>query len=262
MMKISVLGATGAMGGFVVKAALREGYVVQKKVSSRDSIFNLFDDTDCIIDFSCPMATESMLRYALENKVTTPMVIGTTGLSKLHMDLMDKNAEFNQVFYSPNMSFVVSIMNMMVYSLAKLLGEEFDAEILDIHHKLKKDAPSGTALMFGKTIARSRNQDFSDFASFVRYGVIEQRRRGEIGFSVQRCGKAIGIHDVKFVGDLEEIGITHNAHSKELFAKGAVKAAYWLPKQRPGMYDMNKFTKDMIMPTMKSLYKDFFARKV
>lgn len=261
-MKISVLGATGAMGGFVVKAALQAGYIVQNKASSRDSISNLFNDTDCIIDFSCPMATESMLEYIVKHEANVPVVIGTTGLSKMHLDLMESCSRFTQVFYAPNMSFLVSIMNMMVYSLSKLLGDDFDVEILDIHHKLKKDAPSGTALMLGKTVANARKQNFADVANFVRYGIIEQRRKGEIGFAVQRCGKVIGTHEVKFMGEYEDIEITHCAHSKEIFAKGAVKAAYWIGKQRPGLYNMNDFTKDMIVPAVKALYKDFFARNV
>ncbi len=261
-MKISVLGSTGAMGGFVVKAALQDGHIVANKVSSRDNIANLFNETEAVIDFSCPIATKSMLRYVLENSERTPLVIGTTGLSTFHIDLMKKCSAFTQVFYAPNMSFLVSIINMTVYSLASLLGEDFDAEILDVHHKFKKDAPSGTALMLGKTIANARHRNFSDVANFVRYGVIEQRRKGEIGFSVQRCGNVIGTHEIKFLGEHEDIAITHVAHSKEIFAKGAVKAAQWIQKQRAGLYNMNDFTKDLIVPVVKDLYKDFFAKKL
>ncbi len=261
-MKISVLGSTGAMGRFVIKAALQAGHVVQNKVSSRDNISNLFDDANCIIDFSCPMATESMLEYIMKNEKNIPVVIGTTGLSKMHLDLMENCSKFTQIFYAPNMSVLVSIMNMMVYSLSKLLGDDFDVEIFDIHHKLKKDAPSGTALMFGKTVAKARKQNFADIANFVRYGIIEQRQKGEIGFSVQRCGKVIGTHEVKFMGEYEDVAMTHCAHSKEIFAKGAVKVAYWIGEQPPGLYNMNDFTKDMILPAVKTLYKDFFARNI
>lgn len=259
-MKISVLGASGAMGGYVIKAALRDGITVENKVSSRDSIGVLFRNTDAIIDFSCPMASEDMLAYALAHKTNVPIVIGTTGLSKLHTDMMRECSHFTQIFYAPNMSFLVAIINMAVYSFAKLLDEDFDVEISDIHHRLKKDAPSGTALMFGKTVANARNTEFSEVANFVRYGIIEQRKRGEIGFTVQRCGNVIGTHEVKFMGEKEDISIKHEAHSKEIFAKGAVKAADWVRKQKPGFYDMNDFTKDLIIPAVKTLYKDFFER--
>ncbi len=261
-MKVSVLGSTGAMGGYVIKAALQEGYTIENKVSSRDDISVLFRNTDVIIDFSCPMATESMLSYALKHKLNIPLVIGTTGLSNMHIDMMKECAYFTQVFYAPNMSFLISIMNMTIYAIAKLLGEDFDTEILDIHHKMKKDAPSGTALMFGNTIAQARKRDFMDVANFVRYGVIEQRRRGEIGFAVQRCGNVIGTHEISFMGEYENIKIKHEAHSKEIFAKGAVRASKWVIEQCPGLYSMNDFTKDLIVPVIKDLYKDFFSHKI
>ena len=260
-MRISVLGANGAMGGFVIKAALQEGFVIENKVSSRDNIENLFKNTDAIIDFSCPIATEAMLRYARNNREKIPLIIGTTGLSNMHIDLMKECAANVPVFYSPNMSFLIAILNMTVYAMAKLLNEDFDVEILDVHHKLKKDAPSGTALMLGKTIAKARDRDFSDVANFVRYGIIEQRQRGEIGFSVQRCSNVIGTHEISFMGEFENIKIEHEAHSKEIFAKGAVQAAKWIIKQSNGLYTMNDFTKDLMVPMIKSLYKDFFTRQ-
>ncbi len=259
-MKISVLGATGAMGGNVIKAALQEGFNVVSKVSSKDRIEDLFRNVDTVIDFSCPVATEAMLQYVKGSEINIPLVIGTTGLSKIHMDLMNRVSSFCRVFYAPNMSFLVAILNMAVYAFGKLLNEDFDVEILDKHHALKKDAPSGTAIMLGKSIAQARNRSFDDVANFVRYGIIPQRMRGEIGFAVQRCGKVIGSHEVSFMGEYENIKITHEAHSKDIFAKGAIKAAQWIIKQDPGIYNMNDFTKDLMVPMVKSLYKDFFAR--
>lgn len=261
-MKISVLGATGAMGGFVIKAALQEGYAIENKVSSKDDIENLFRNVDAIIDFSCPMATEAMLRYAIASNKHIPIVIGTTGLSKMHIALMKDCARCVPVFTAPNMSFLISIINMAVYAMAKLLDEDYDVEIQDIHHKLKKDAPSGTALMLGRTIAKARGRSFDEVSNFVRYGIIEQRRRGEIGFSVQRCGNVIGTHEISFMGEFENIKITHEAHSKEIFARGAVQAAKWILKQPNGLYTMNDFTKDLMVPMVKSLYKDFFSRRL
>ena len=170
-MKISVLGATGAMGGFVIKAALQEGYAVENKVSSKDNIENLFRDVDAIIDFSCPMATEAMLRYAIAHEMHIPIVTGTTGLSKMHIALMKDCARHVPVFTAPNMSFLISIINMAVYAMAKLLDEDYDVEIMDIHHKLKKDAPSGTALMLGKTIAKARGRNFDEVSDCFLFNV-------------------------------------------------------------------------------------------
>jgi 4-hydroxy-tetrahydrodipicolinate reductase len=150
---------------------------------------------------------------------------------------------------------------MVVYSLAKFLDEDFDVEIMDVHHKMKKDAPSGTAIMFGETIAKARERNFQDVANFIRYGILGIRNKGEIGFSSQRCGKVVGVHEIGFMGEYEDIKITHESHSKEVFAKGAILAAKWLVKQNNGLYSMNDLTKDKLTPVVKSIYKDFFMNK-
>ena len=258
-MKVSVLGATGAMGGLVIKAALQDGFEIANKVSSKDKISDLFLEADAVVDFSCPVATESMLSYILENKIKTPLVIGTTHLSVQCMDVMQEVAKFASVFYSPNMSFLISLVNMTVYAIAKLLDESYDVEILDIHHRLKKDAPSGTALMLGSSIAQARGQKLDDVAVFERYGIMPPRKDGDIGFSSQRCGRVVGKHIVSFVSEQETIEVKHAARSKEIFARGAVKAIRWVIKQPPGFYTMNNFTKDSIIPVVKALYNDFFS---
>jgi 4-hydroxy-tetrahydrodipicolinate reductase len=235
------------MGGLVIKALLQEGgFAISSKVSSKDNIEIMFHDSDVIIDFSCPLATEAMLRYALANHSHIPIVVGTTGLSNMHHELMEEQSKYAPIFCSPNMSPLVAIFNAVVFFLAKAMNEDFDVEILDSHHGLKKDAPSGTALMLGRTIARARNREFDEVANFIRYGIIEQRKRGEIGFSVQRSGNVVGLHEVSFVGRHEDVKIRHNAHSKEIFAKGAVKAAKWLVKQVCGLYSMDDLIGDTV----------------
>ncbi|MDR3224581.1 MAG: 4-hydroxy-tetrahydrodipicolinate reductase [Holosporales bacterium] len=261
-MKVSVLGATGAMGGLVIKSALQEGGIsVANKISSSDDVCNLFVDTDVIVDFSCPFATESMLRYASSNGTQIPLVIGTTGLSKIHKDLMEKCSQTVPVFHSPNMSFLVAIMNSVLYMLGKLLDEDFDVEVLESHHRLKKDAPSGTAIMFGHTVAGARNRNLDDVANFIRYGIIEQRKRGEIGFAVQRCGSVVGTHEVSFVGSCENIKVKHEASSKEIFARGAIQVAKWIINQCNGLYSMNDFTKDVTIPVLNALSREFFEKQ-
>lgn len=248
------------MGGLVIKSALREGFEISNKISSKNQISDLFLDTDVIVDFSCPVATESMLQSVNKERLSIPIVIGTTGLSEQCIELMHKCANFVQIFYSPNMSFLISIVNMMAYATAKLLDDSYDVEIHEVHHKFKKDAPSGTALMLGKTIAQARVKEFEKVARFNRYGIIPLRQEGEIGFSVQRCGNTVGKHEISYVGEYETLKIKHTAHSKEIFARGAVKAIRWLIQQKPGFYTMNDFTRDRIVHVVKSLYKDFFSR--
>jgi 4-hydroxy-tetrahydrodipicolinate reductase len=259
-MRISVLGATGAMGGNVIKVALQEGHGVVNKVSSKDNISMLFRRADVVVDFSCPMATEAMLRYVCDRRTEVPIVVGTTGLSKLHINLMRECSKFTPIFSSPNMSILVSLTNVIVYELAQLLDESFDVEISETHHRLKKDAPSGTAIMLGKTIADARKQNFSDVANFVRFGIIDQRKRGEIGFSVRRCGRINGIHSVAFVDNDECLSISHEAFSKEIFSKGAIAAAKWVLHQNPGFYNMTDMAKSLVVPVldnmMHSLFKD------
>lgn len=258
-MKVSVLGATGTMGGLIIKAALQEGFEISNKVSSKDEISELFVDTDVIIDFSCPVATKAMLEYAIQYNKKPSIIIGTTGLSDECIELMKICSRQTPVFFSPNMSFLISLANMIVYATGRLLDETFDVEIVETHHRLKKDAPSGTALMLGQSVAKSRNKELRDVAVFERHGVIPQRQLGDIGFSVKRCGKIVGEHEVSFVGDYEEISISHKAFSKEIFAKGAIKTVKWVTAQAPGFYTMNDFTRDMIIPIVKDLYKNFFS---
>jgi 4-hydroxy-tetrahydrodipicolinate reductase len=198
-----------------------------------------------------------MLLYVKKHMPNIPIVIGTTGLSKIHIDLMENCSYFTPIFHAPNMSFVVSLINTLLALVAKILpSQEFDTEISEVHHKLKKDAPSGTALMFGKTIAEVRGDNFLDVANFIRYGIIDQRKTGEIGFSVQRCGRVIGKHKVSFVGNHENISIIHEAHSKEIYAVGAIHAAEWTYKQKPGLYDMRDLTKDAVLPIIKEMCED------
>ncbi|MDR2458583.1 MAG: 4-hydroxy-tetrahydrodipicolinate reductase [Holosporales bacterium] len=259
-MKVSVLGATGTMGGLVVKALLQEGgFAITGKVSRRDNVEVMFGCSDIIIDFSCPLATEAMLRYAASSKSYIPIVIGTTGLSKVHHELMNECATHAPVFCSPNMSPLVAMLNFTVHLLAKIMDEDYDVEIFESHHRMKKDAPSGTALMLGRTIARARNREFDDVANFMRYGIIEQRKRGEIGFSVQRSGMVVGTHEVAFIGSNESLKIRHEAYSKEIFAKGAVKVAKWLVRQDNGIYSMDDLARDTISPLINEWYGEFFG---
>ena len=247
------------MGGLIIKTALQEGFEVSNKVSSENEISELFDNTDVIVDFFFFFSTKTMLEYSFQNKKRIPLIIGTTGLSDDCVDLIKLCCKQTPVFLAPNMSVLISILNLLVYAVGRLLEETFDVEITETHHRFKKDAPSGTALMLGQSVAKSRNKSLRDVAVFERHGIIPQRQQGDIGFSVRRCGKIVGEHEVSFVGDYEEISISHKAFSKEIFAKGAIKTVKWIVAQTPGLYTMNNFTRDMIIPVVKDLYKEFFS---
>ena len=246
-MKISMLGAGGKMGKLILELAILAGEEIAHKIDLEDSIEDGFQDTDVLIDFSTPAATQEMLTLSLANQSKLPIVVGTTGLSKEHMDLMLRCAEYAPVFCSPNMSILVAMMDVFVGVAARSLPDEFDVEIVDIHHKMKKDAPSGTALMLGKTIAAARGDAFDDVAIFSRFAQTEQRKPKEIAFSVQRCGNISGVHEVCFVGSNEALSIKQEAFSRQCFAQGALSIARWLVEKPSGFFDMRHFAKAQIM---------------
>jgi 4-hydroxy-tetrahydrodipicolinate reductase len=229
------------MGRLVIAEAQKSGFVIENKVSEGDDINDLFKNSDVIIDFSVPIATKNLVIHPPQ----VPLVIGTTGLSDEHMNLMLKHSKSIPVFYSTNMSLLVMILNTLVHTVSCFLDEKFDVEILDIHHRLKKDAPSGTALMLGKTVAKARKQNFQDVARFSRYDTA-LRKAGEIGFAVQRYGNINGIHEVSFCNEQESLKLRHEAQSREVFAKGALKIAEWLVTKPSGFYNMNDFANEQI----------------
>jgi 4-hydroxy-tetrahydrodipicolinate reductase len=229
----------------VVECAERFGVPVTGAVSSDGAVSLLFNNADAIIDFSAPEATVEMLKLALHRRSMVPIVIGTTGLGKVHEELITSCAGYAPIFHSPNMSVVVAILNELVGDVAKALGpDEFDVEILEAHHKLKKDAPSGTALMLGHSVASARDQIFQDVAQFDRVKeATELRKHGEIGFAVIRGGSIVGMHDVSFNGEFERLSLRHEALDAGIFATGAVKIARWIVDNHlpPGRYTMNDY---------------------
>jgi 4-hydroxy-tetrahydrodipicolinate reductase len=204
----------------------------------------LFHNSDVIIDFSAPEATAEMLNIALKQGATIPIVIGTTGLNERHEELMTSCARNAPVFYSPNMSVVIAILDALVRSVAKALkADEFDVEILEAHHNRKKDAPSGTALMLGHSVASARNQIFQELAQFDRTRGSDPRKAGEIGFAVVRGGSIVGMHDISFNGKFERLSLRHEAYDARIFADGALKIAQWMTDGHlsSGRYTMHDY---------------------
>ena len=200
-------------------------------------IKDVVDSADVIIDFTNATASLEHLRIASAHGKA--MVIGSTGISRDQLDEASNLASRIPCVISPNMSIGVNILFKMVAEAARLLGNSFDVEIIEAHHRFKKDAPSGTAVKLGQIVAGSLNRDFGEVGVYERHGLIGERTDSEIGIQTIRGGDIIGEHTVIFAGLGERIELIHRAHSRDNFAQGAVRAAKWIVEQPPGLYDMN-----------------------
>lgn len=200
------------------------------------SFAEAFDTCDVIIDFTLPKVTIETARYAREHG--KQLVIGTTGFSEEQVTVIHKCAESVPVVMAPNMSIGVNVMFKVASILTQLLGEDYDVEICEAHHRLKKDAPSGTALGLARSIAEARGVKLDEHACYERHGIIGARPDGEIGIQTIRAGDIVGDHTVLFVGNNERIELKHQAHSRQNFARGALRAVRWLNGRKPGLYSM------------------------
>jgi 4-hydroxy-tetrahydrodipicolinate reductase len=193
-------------------------------------------NADGIVDFSTPAASVEMSALAAQARIAH--VIGTTGLAEADIAKLTAAARHAPIVRSGNMSLGVNLLAGLVRLAAEALGEEFDIEIVEMHHRMKVDAPSGTALLLGEAAAAGRDVDLKSHSERGRDGVTGARRRGAIGFASLRGGGVIGDHSVIFAGDGERITLTHKAEDRALFARGALKAALWARGQKPGLYAM------------------------
>jgi len=194
------------------------------------------NDINVWIDFTLPEGLMDALDYCVANKL--PMVIGTTGLSDAQKQAITAAGNTIPIVFAPNMSVGVNLCLSILQTAAKTLGEDYDIEIVEAHHKNKVDAPSGTALRMGEVIAESLGVDLDEKAEYTRHGNIGARKPGAIGFQTIRAGDIVGEHTVTFAGIGERVEIAHRATSRLTFARGAVRAATWLKGQTAGVYDM------------------------
>ena len=205
-------------------------------VSVQEDLSAVIERAQVVIDFSVPAATLDHLRLAARHG--RAMVIGTTGLSAPQRDELRSLAKPIPCVFSPNMSVGVNVILKMIADMAKTLGDEYDLEVVESHHRLKKDAPSGTALKMAEVLAKATNRDLDQVGVFARKGLIGERKPGEIGIQSIRAGDIVGDHSVLFGGMGERVEVTHRAHSRDTFARGALRAARWVTTQPPGLYDM------------------------
>lgn len=201
-----------------------------------DDAAALFSQCDAVIDFTTPAVSAAHAALAAQAKVAH--VIGTTGMDEAQMAAIGRAATQTAIVQAPNMSLGVNVLLALVERAATVLDADYDIEIVEMHHRHKVDAPSGTALALGRAAATGRTVDLEAVAQKVRDGVTGPRRRGDIGFATLRGGDVAGDHTVIFAGEGERIELTHKASSREVFARGAVKAALWAHGQPPGLYAM------------------------
>jgi 4-hydroxy-tetrahydrodipicolinate reductase len=201
-----------------------------------DDLAGLLEKGEVVVDFSVPEATLNHLRaVALQRRA---MVIGTTGFSAAELEELKSLARQVPCVCSPNMSVGVNLLYKVIGEMAKILGDDYDIEVIEAHHRLKKDAPSGTALKMAEVLARAVNRDLNQVGVYSRKGLVGERRKQEIGIQTIRAGDIVGDHTVLFGGMGERIEVTHRASSRDTFARGALRAARWVVRQPPGLYDM------------------------
>lgn len=231
--KIFIFGKSGRMGQEI--CSLLSTHSLAECCGGRSSIGNegLVSDADVLIDFSVPQAIPYILELAVDQK--KPLVIGTTGLTAEHMAAIKKAADHIPIIQASNTSLGIALLSKISMEVARVLDESFDIEISETHHRNKIDAPSGTALTLGESVAKGRGLGFDR-------NVTNPDRRGQrgtdIGFSVRRGGGVVGDHTVAFIGQDEMIELSHRGLSRRLFAQGAVKAALWLSNRPTGLYSM------------------------
>lgn len=260
--RVAVIGASGRMGralleacdnhdGIVLGAAIERagstlvgvdagemagiGHLGLALVDNLDAVADKFD---VLIDFTSPEGTLANLEWcARQGKA---IVIGTTGFNHAQKEQVVAFAEETPVVMAPNMSVGVNLMWKLLELAAKVMGDYTDIEIIEGHHRHKKDAPSGTALKMGEVIAQALGRDLEKVAVYGREGITGERDRETIGFATIRAGDLVGEHTAMFADIGERMEITHKASSRMTFANGAMRAAKWLAEQKPGLYDMQQ----------------------
>ncbi len=260
-MKLVVVGAAGRMGQTLVRAVAETNGVTLSAAVEREGSNMLgrdagelasigalgvpithdapaaFAKADGVIDFTIPAASVEFAALAAKARIVH--VIGTTGCTADDEAKFDEASSHARVVKSGNMSLGVNLLAALVAQAAKALSAaDFDIEVLEMHHKHKVDAPSGTALLLGEAAAEGRGIDLEQNSTRTRDGITGAREEGTIGFATLRGGSIIGEHSVMFAGEGEIIEISHRATDRQLFARGAVKAALWAHDKKPGRYDM------------------------
>ena len=263
MLRIAISGAAGRMGRTLIEAVCQSDYGLQLSagtvladdpalgmdlgtlagqpalgIVTVASLTEIRDQFDLLIDFTAPEATAANLEFCVSN--SKAMVIGTTGLDAAQKQSIQQAGKKIPLVFAPNMSIGVNLTFKLLETAASILGDTVDIEIVEAHHRHKKDAPSGTALKMGEVIASTLGRDLEKVAVYGREGIGAERDRQTIGFATVRAGDIVGDHTVIFASPGERLEITHKAGNRMNFARGAVRAAAWLSNRKPGAYTMQE----------------------
>lgn len=260
MTRIAIMGAAGRMGRNLIDAVLQQEGVTlaagilepgssllgadlgelagkgKLGVQAVSTVESVLDQFDVLIDFTAPEVT--VANAALCAAHGKKLVVGTTGLSAEQKQALQQAAQQTAIMFAPNMSVGVNLCFKLLELAAQVLGDDYDVEIVEAHHRHKVDSPSGTALRMGEVVADALGRDLASCAVYGREGQVGARPAKEIGFATVRAGDVVGDHTVIFATEGERVEITHKASSRMTFAKGAVRAALWLQQKQQGLFDM------------------------
>ncbi|ANY18541.1 4-hydroxy-tetrahydrodipicolinate reductase [Tsuneonella dongtanensis] len=236
MARIGIIGSEGRMGHALARAIADAGHDLSGGVDQGGNTANLAEASDVLVDFTAPAALEGNLHAAVGAGI--PILIGTTGLEQRHHAALDSAALAIPVLQTGNTSLGVTLLAHLVREAAARLGPDWDIEVLEMHHRMKVDAPSGTALLLGEAAANGRGIDLATNSERGRDGITGRRAEGAIGFASLRGGTVAGEHSVILAGEQERLTLTHVAEDRGIFARGAVAGATWLIGRDAGRYTM------------------------
>ena len=237
MIRIIITGSKGRMGQALLACAARNPELkITGEIDSTGDLNSVIGQGDVVIDFSSPAATAKFAAICAEHQ--KPIVIGTTGHSDDEKSQIKNQKSQIPIVLASNYSTGVNTLFWLTRKAAEILGPDFDLEVVEMHHRLKKDAPSGTAATLAEILAGVRQQQLNEVIRHGRHGIVGERTATEIGMHALRGGDVVGDHTVIFATNGERVELTHKASSRETFANGALRAAQWVVKQKPGLYDM------------------------
>ncbi len=240
MNRLGIFGSAGRVGQAIAFASQTYKNIDSISCFKRgDNISHFINSSDFIIDFSLNTGTELLVKSLLEIK-PMPLLIGTTSLSNECLNAIQELSTKTSVIHTPNVSIGANLMAYLIEKMAGVLGLNFDAEIIDIHHRKKRDAPSGTALMLSDFIARGRGEKKAIIIDRANNPI---RKDGEISIASIRAGSVAAEHIVSFYGESESISINHKVENRDVFAHSAIKTIFWLKEQKKGMYNMQDYIK-------------------
>lgn len=236
-LELIINGANGRMGQMLVACATGDPELhIFATIDVSDDLASVISGTDAVIDFSHHSTIEPVLARCIEAKKT--LVIGTTGHTDAQVAAIKHASAHIPIVFAPNYSIGVNTLFWLTRKATEILGSGFDLEVVEMHHRLKKDAPSGTAKRLVEILAEVRNLQYNEDARHGRFGIVGERTSGEIGVHAVRGGDVVGDHTVIYAAQGERVELTHKASSRETFARGALRAALWAHGQPAGLYDM------------------------